>query len=815
MVLNKNIKRDPFKKTDLKLSQKALGSLMLGLCLGFGGTLGLAIAPINAQAASADSGLSIKHDFNIPAGQLDQALNTFGQQAKLLLSVDSSLTTGLSSQAVSGNLTAPQALQKLLKGTQLEGHFLDEKTVTVLAANPTSSRRGDPLALEEIYVLGELQTRSIQDTQTSVAVVTGEDLSYRSDDDLLDIFERTPGITRSFGNSAVAIRGIDQNGAGGVAGSNGDTISISVDGAHVGGVGRHNAAVYSTWDLEQVEILRGPQSTQQGRNALAGSIIVRSKDPVYDTEVKGRIGGGNYQSRQGALVVNAPLIADKLAVRLSADRNQSDRFTDNISLGTDDFDSEERTTTRFSLRADPTEQLNAVYKFTHYDAEDGFSELIRSEFPDNRVAIEDTQSRRDRDLNSHNLRLNYTISPSLRIASETTYFDSELIQVADSDGTADPLGESNLNNNSHSFEQELRLHYETKRLRAVLGGFYTDISEDDGSNTLLTLAAPAGTTVTQISNSDTQTENYALFGELEYQLNDKIDIIAGGRYDNESVNNTASSNTTTNNPVIEPFLPASSNTSTSASYNAFLPKLGAVYNFTSDMSLGFTVQRGYRAGGASLNQFTGVVSEFDPEFTWNYELAFRSQWQDGRFTLNANLFHLDWKDQQVTTFGDSGNAFDVNVENAGESRSYGGEIELKAKPITGLSLFASLAYVDTKFENNFSSGVDLSGNEFPFASDLSAAVGAEYFLPSGFFMGLDASYTSDGFSDAANTESRRFDSRFLVNTRVGYETDQWRIFAYANNLFDRDYITRIRNNDTDINAGEPRQFGVILSVDFL
>ncbi|MEM0950372.1 MAG: TonB-dependent receptor [Pseudomonadota bacterium] len=212
-----------------------------------------------------------------------------------------------------------------------------------------------------------------------------------------------------------------------------------------------------------------------------------------------------------------------------------------------------------------------------------------------------------------------------------------------------------------------------------------------------------------------------------------------------------------------------------------------------------------------MNPVTGQEFDFDPEFTWNYELARRSQWLDDRLTVNAIAFYLDWSDQQISVGLDPNVPLSSVTLNSGESRTWGGELEIWAEPVDGLSLFGPVAYASNKFKDLISGGQQLAGNGFPYAPEWSTAFGADYFFDNGVFIGADASYQSASFDDIQNTIP--IDSRFLVNARAGYETENWGVFACVTNLFDADYITCVTGPDL-VSVGDPRQFGVVGQVRF-
>ena len=751
--------------------------------------------------------------FDIPAGTLESALVTFSTVTGVSVSFTPDVVSGLESRRLVGRFTPSEALNQLLSGSGLQYRFTSANALTLQRA--VVQQDNEPLQLAPIMVEGELLDRTLQDTQSSVAVITGEELEKSSDSNLEQLVERIANAATSNGGENFVIRGIDEFGATGGTGAAGTpTITTTIDGARISNFRRRDTTSFSTWDLEQIEVLRGPQSTQTGRNALAGAVIVRSKDPTYEPEFKLRGGVGNGDTFEGAVAANLPLIEETLAFRVAADFDRTDGFTTNPTIGIDDQDSEEFKTIRGSLRFDPTEDLSALLKITYFDADEGLGRLDGPSFPD-RVNFGNVQDRQETQLASTNLRVGYDIGDSFRLEGETTYVDrqSEFVQDGDGIGTASVFTGDN---DASSIEQELRLSYEDARLRTVVGAFYTNIDEmDEGGGSF---AFGGLGTATAIQVEDTERTNWAIFGEAEYEVLSGLRLVIGARYDRESVDQTITSSFSTNDPPIVPFLPSSSSNTASATFDAFLPKAGVIYELSENVSLGFTYQRGYRAGGATTNIFDGVTTAFDPEFTDNYELSFRSQWFDDRLTVNTNAFWTQWRDQQVVVQGLSGNSNDFNIENAGSSRLFGGELEIRAAPTPGLEVFGALGYANTEFRDFVTGGIQLAGNRFAFDPELTASFGATYQFENGFVIGGDASFTDSAFADPQNTPLLQTDSRFLVNLRAGYEAENWSIFAHVDNVFDENYITRPRPGPGgtlgDINAGDPVTFGVIGQVRF-
>ena len=238
------------------------------------------------------------------------------------------------------------------------------------------------------------------------------------------------------------------------------------------------------------------------------------------------------------------------------------------------------------------------------------------------------------------------------------------------------------------------------------------------------------------------------------------------------------------------------------------------YDFNDDASLSFVVQRGYRSGGSSINVARSDVVDYDPEYTWNYELALRTAWLDDALTVNANAYYVDWKDQQVSVnLGSS--LYDYQTENAGKSHLYGFEIETAYQPSIAWDLYGSVGYSRTEFDDfqvaDGSTSVDLSGSEFAFAPRWTLAVGGNYRWSNGLALNLNAAYRSDMFGATGVTqEQARIDERVLVNGKFGYAVDHWSLSIFANNIFDETYIQYVDAARSRAIYGAPRVIGAIL-----
>ncbi len=415
------------------------------------------------------------------------------------------------------------------------------------------------------------------------------------------------------------------------------------------------------------------------------------------------------------------------------------------------------------------------------------------------------------------MRINFDVNSRWTLFSETTYYATDYITVQDADGTAADGGSGFRTIEDTSITQEVRASYRGETINGVAGVYFTDTDTD--LNFVASFpGAFSGFPQSLITGTNGQrfdATNFAVFGEVELNLFNNWTFIVGGRYDQEQQTDISFASFTANPPLPFP-LPSSPPTKTEADFSAFLPKGSVIYHWTDEISTGFTVQRGYRSGGAGLD-FVGNQNQFDAEYTTNYELAFRSTSLDKRLVANANVFYTDWTDQQVTILGPGG-PLDFRTVNAGKSQLYGFELDARWQVNSNLNVNANLGYTRTRFKEFLTrvgnDVVDFAGNQFPFAPQWTGSVGGEYYFDNGFVIDAIGNYTSSSFEAATNLPGDKSDSYFVVNGRVGYEADSWSAFVFARNLFDRTYLPRKRSDpggDPFDNIGEPRIIGVMIT----
>ena len=722
---------------------------------------------------------------------------------------------------------------------------------------------------DDIIVTGEKSNRTLQETTTSVAVTTPERIRQENILTIQDVYNRTANVSETYGAAGFTIRGISNRGVG--AGGNADTATVYVDGAPI-----PNEALFGgptdLWDIGQVEILRGPQSTIQGLNALAGAVVITTRDPsITSYSADARVLWTEYDERTFSAAVGGPIIRDELGFRVSAERRADRGLIRNVTRG-GYVDTLRSLNLRGKLKWTPSALpgLEVQASYNRVRREGGYLyEYARTDVPDfydHRVNTSDAPNRGDIQTDIGVVNIGYQIAPQLRLSSVTSYNQVTTHAVADSDGTAADLQVIDNFSRYKTFTQELRLNYDGERLSGVLGGWFYRRTGGLDANNRLNIPTPTPTITAllqgggfpaaaaqQIANVYTaalpvipviyigdqpqRVTTAALFADARFKLTDRLSLIGGFRYDHEENTYGAESIATFNGTLPDPAAfgavgtplylavsainqgvlglvsdASSARASNARTFDAFLPKAGISMDWTPDLTTAFTVQRAYRSGGSSQNPARALLVPYDPEYSWNYEGSLRSRWLDGRLTLNANVFYVDWKDQQTNVLFGS-NLYDYNTVNAGKSHLWGFEVEAQGRLSRAIDAYASIGHTVTKFDEfNLPTGttasVDLAGSEFPYAAHwtIAAGVNARY---GPVVANLNANYRGPVYTDVGTTQvQRRLPSRTVVNARLGYDAGRWTVFAFARNLLDEKYKQYEYAAVGQAILGDPQTFGL-------
>lgn len=641
---------------------------------------------------------------------------------------------------------------------------------------------------DTVTVYGQKIERSAQDTKESVAVLDSEVMDEVGIRDLNDVYNYTANVSSVGNGEQFAIRGVSQNSQSTGAGT-AENATLYVDGvAYSNFASRFGPK--NLWDVEQVEVLRGPQSTNVGRNALMGAVVVTTKAPdLYgnDFAIQADLGNDGRQTYNGMVNV---AINDSSAFRLTGSYSESDGYMTNDYLNDEQYDNNRDHNIRGQYLYQPSDKLSVKWMLQSAASKQGNDYYLVTDDIEDRNSSSSIREYTEYDLFASSLTVDYGLTDNWSLTSITSYLDGERNGVEDTD-------QSNVNSSSResysedkNVSQELRLNFTSNKLKAIAGVYGSQVELVNDINT---------------SNFSAKSKNYAFFTEADYYLTSKVILSAGFRYDTESYDAK-----TTDGDI-------------DTDFSAFLPQAGVTYLTSETQSVSAFYKRGYRVGGVENTMLIDCpnmlclpptisyeANQFDPEFIDMYELAYRSEWLDGQLIVNTNAYYGIWTDQQVTEFDPNKGVIGANVTtNAGESRIYGLELETQYYPIDELALYYSIGLARTEFKefvdyNNNS----LEGNSFAYSPELTTALGANYYLTDSLYVGGNINYQGESYADTAN--ETKLDARTLVNLNAGYTVENWLLEAYVNNLTDEFYTVGefTQSNQRVVQAGNPREFGI-------
>ena len=534
-----------------------------------------------------------------------------------------------------------------------------------------------PIELDPVLVTGEKLQRGLEETFSGISVLDQDQLSNAGLADLEDAFRLAANVgDADFLDAGFLIRGISSEG---VAGPSGDPLAtVYVDGVPQTRNGARRGAL-GTWDLDQIEVWKGPQSTLSGRNALAGKIALQSSDPTMVWEAAALAEAGSRARNRQALMLSGPIIDDRLAFRVAAERYHSEGEIDYplyedlprlSERANDDYRQVRgkllfRPTGPGGLRALLT--LSTAYDSPEYYDVDGPSADASAVEGLGAVAYEsrvwgfqsapvfvEARSTRNR---FGSLQLDLPLRGGWSLAATTG-----LVRTITERPSVDLSSTGELDETELS--QELRATYAGTRLEAVVGAFLLsgDLADDRDQRR-------PWEDVERRDRRDVRYTNRALFGEARWRLLPALTLIGGARYDAERQSFDGLSRQVT---VAGDTVRSESAEATEADFGAFLPKLGLALDLGPQHTTALTVQRAYRAGGSAIDRVAGEVYDYDPEYAWNYELALRGRTSGERFRYGLNVFYLDWRSQQVNVPQIAGDLTSDIVLNAGRSTVRGG-----------------------------------------------------------------------------------------------------------------------------------------------
>ncbi|MFN8625692.1 MAG: TonB-dependent receptor [Candidatus Binatia bacterium] len=736
--------------------------------------------------------------------------------------------------------------------------------------------------VEEMTVTARKRQENVQEIPVSVSAIGSTAIEEKGLTNVVSLTETVPNLhvqTSSQGNSGlvIAMRGTSQSNPN--LGPN-PTVGLYVDGVYIAKI---QAANLDLDDLERVEVLRGPQGTLFGRNTAGGAVALITRKPTEARAITAGTEVGNYDAFKGRVTLNVPLIGKQGAVRSDAVGTLSfretavyrshDGYMRNTGTGGAKLKDLSRVSNMTALRWVPRRDLTLDYTFAyHRFREAPYETLVTYVYPGspvsggnqtldlrpyirknrvdtmaiNAVVLNDgalTRSKDDGNERMHSITGEWDVrelGPFGRaiLKSISAYRAWNLDQAGDYDGSPLPVYSISNYQNLEHWSEELQWLGSAPRVQCVLGFYYY------GEH-----STKRGQQVTFSGNTyhlnTAKNSSYAPFGQLTWTppiMDDRLSLTAGLRYTRENLHTRRTFRDLRNGAN-------SFDLSSGRGFggaDALTPLVDMAYQWTDKMMSYVRVSKGYQSGVINASAGSpGAFTATKPETIWSYEAGVKSQWWEDRLRFNADVFYSDYSDQQVSTFrANPAGGVSSTIENAGKSRYYGGEVEVAAIPLRGVTLSGNYSYLKARYTQFLSQRIDpmtgkpvLDENGKPVVDDVSNQQRVNYAPEHSVSVGL--TYTAapcrrgtlsahvdtfwqesmylGGQSPFASAVLGAW-SYALVNGRVQFadiplQEGHLDVAVFGRNLFDRKY--RIDGKDFGAGLGymvntygDPRTFGL-------
>ncbi len=682
-------------------------------------------------------------------------------------------------------------------------------------SQPSLPRSGPRISLEEVTVTARKREEKAIDVPFSLQVLDSSELAKIGAVNFSDYARSVAGVSfedKGAGRWTVFMRGVStgsdvDTGTQSSVGVYFDEIPISEDSSQPD---------LKLYDIDRIEVLRGPQGTLFGSGSLSGALRMLPKQPDLKS-AGGEVGTQISETERGGLnysvdgVLNLPL-ADIAALRIVAYKTDNDGFLDNGFSGAKDINFEHTNGARAALLLQLTDDLDITLNGIYQDS--GFGEYyqLTDHFPALVIDEAEPESFTDR-YGLAGLKVNYNFGPA-KLTSVTSYFNRRRFFLNDIDYFTGLLGVpqsySPLTYTSRTVTQELRLASTGDGpLGWLVGGYFEDRHEV-ALQSVSTAGQPVPPPSEQLVNIDrsANTRQYAIFGEASYRITSELTATAGLR-----ASRINSDNTSTDDGVLYGGRTSvqGSNRNTPVTPRAILS-----YRPAESAQVYVQASKGFRIGGvnpglppclAQNGCTVDVRSTFGPDSVWNYELGTKMQMLGGRVALDADVFYIDWTDIQLNVGrGDGFNGF----TNAGKAAVKGVEISGSGQISTHLRIGGQFTYTNGKITDLGSglaaTGVAAVGDAVPAVPKVSTSGFAELgtaFGPDGWaYVRGDVSYITTRYGSFATTQPIPLHPYALGNLRIGVDKGLYSTSLFISNITDRRAMLAVQNFD-GVHDGAP------------
>ena len=574
-------------------------------------------------------------------------------------------------------------------------------------ATAQAANAKDAATVDDIVVTARRRAESLQDVPVAVTAVSGEQLEARGALDITELARSTPSLTlnaaRGSNSTLISfIRGVGQQDP--LWGFD-PGVGLYIDDVYVA---RPQAAVLDIFDVERVEVLRGPQGTLYGRNTIGGAIkYVTSRIDADEPEGRLRASYGSYNQRDVIASAQLPF-SDEFKVSAALARYLRDGYGKNLNTGNEHYN-KDVTAFRASAEWSPTDSLffRLAGDLVNDDsnARHGHREFAPSpaDVYDTNAGAGDKNRVQTRGVS---LTGEWEMSDMFTFKSITAYREGLTRGNIDFDNLPQPILDIPAAYDDDQFSQEFQVLVSAGRLNGVAGVFYMDANASGAFDTVVGLA-----NLTTLTSGSVATKSYAAFADFSYDVTDALSVSVGGRFTKDEKEGTVFRQRYLGirspyfgNATAVPFLGEAprTNYTRTREFEKFTPRVSVNYKFGPDLTAYASWGEGFKSGGFDMRGdavlYPATVNGYAPETVETYEVGLKGSLLDRRLTFATAIFDSSYENQQITTQYPAGATIASVVDNVGSSSIRGWEFEGRVRATDALTFNASLSYIDAKFD---------------------------------------------------------------------------------------------------------------------
>jgi len=705
----------------------------------------------------------------------------------------------------------------------MKSKILSVSVIASYALLSTSTFAEETTTLDPIVVSADFREAKLSETANSVSVIGEEEIYDKSSSAFEEVIGKTPNVNFAGGASRshyIQIRGIGERSQ--FTTPVNPSVGINIDGIEFS----QSALGITLFDVNQIEVLRGPQGTTFGATGMAGVINIQSNEPTKETEGHIEATVGDYNTQAFGAAIGGTLIEDTLLGRISVYKNTSDGFMDNRhidingnQISQDDTQNIDELTVKTQLRWFASDNHTIDLNYIHLDIDNGYDAFS---LDNSRTTNSDEQGKDTQKTDAFALKSTYQVNPKMHLVSKISYSNSDLEYSYDEDWSYVGHFDPSLYPYSY-FDQYLRDREQTDMdVRLIsdedgrifngstdwtMGVYLKNYTED------LTRNRRKETEYVLFTN-EYKTKNRAIYGQLDTVLTPKLTLTTGLRAEKWEVSYSDIDDVSINTDE-----------------NLYGGKVGLQYQQDSNHLYYVSLSKGYKPGGVNADNVPSPeYKEYQTEDLWNIDLGLNSNYFENSLISRLNFFYGKRKDQQVKIYDPYAlQEWSDYLTNAGEGHYYGLEAELDYYPNDSVHLYASVGLLKSEFDDydtydEEGNLVDsfLEGRTPAHAPEYQYNIGLDYRFVENWMFKANAEGKGDYYF--SNTHNEKSDAYTLFNSSLEYTHDNWTATLWVKNITDEDYYVRgfYWYQDPGIDyeesrytqLGAPRTVGFTVAYDF-